>query len=57
LRGTAPAPRQEGGRYPGQSSHEEAARRRVNGIPLHPDLVKWFDEMSRALSTRRLERI
>jgi L-2-hydroxycarboxylate dehydrogenase (NAD+) len=50
LRTTKPAPGQERVRYPGESSHEEAARRKADGIPLHPDVIKWFNDQSRELS-------
>jgi L-2-hydroxycarboxylate dehydrogenase (NAD+) len=57
LRTTKPAPGQERVRYPGESSHEVAARRKKEGIPLHPDVIKWFDDVSRELSIPGLKLI
>ena len=33
--------------YAGLQSHEEAERRRKDGIPLHPEVVEWFQDASR----------
>ena len=41
--------------YPGLPSHEEMQRRRVNGIPLHPNVIDWFSGMSEELGVPRLE--
>ena len=41
--------------YPGLPSHEEMQRRRVNGIPLHANVIDWFSEMSEELGVPRLE--
>lgn len=44
LRTTKPAPGHERVLYPGLSEAEETAKRRVDGIPLHPETVAWFQE-------------
>ncbi|HUG37542.1 MAG TPA: Ldh family oxidoreductase [Candidatus Limnocylindrales bacterium] len=49
LRTTPPASGQERVLYPGLSEHEEAQVRRANGIPLHKEVIQWFDEVTREL--------
>ncbi len=44
LRTTPPAPGHERVLYPGLPEAEEEAKRRAEGIPLHPETVAWFRE-------------
>lgn len=43
LRDTKPAPGQERVIYPGILEHETYQERSVNGIPLHPEVIDWFN--------------
>lgn len=56
LRATPTAPGQERVLYPGLLEHEEEQRRRVEGIPLHREVVAWFDATTDELGLPRLER-
>jgi L-2-hydroxycarboxylate dehydrogenase (NAD+) len=49
LRETRPAPGQERVLYPGLLEYEEEVERRAHGIPLHREVVQWFEEITRAL--------
>jgi len=44
LRTAQPAPGNERVLYPGLSEHEEAIERRAHGIPLHKEVIQWFNE-------------
>ena len=55
LRETKPAPGHDRVLYPGLSEHEEEQERRANGIPLHKEVVQWFDDITRELSIPRLK--
>ena len=46
LRQTPTAPGHDRVLYPGLSEHEEEIERRKNGVPLHTEVVEWFDGMS-----------
>ena len=35
--------------YPGLSEHEAVLERRANGIPLHQEVIQWFDQTTEAL--------
>jgi LDH2 family malate/lactate/ureidoglycolate dehydrogenase len=49
LRTATPAPGAERVLYPGLSEAEEEAHRRAHGIPLHKEVLQWFDECTREL--------
>jgi LDH2 family malate/lactate/ureidoglycolate dehydrogenase len=49
LRETKPAPGHDRVLYPGLSEFEEEQDRRANGIPLHPEVVGWFKEITAEL--------
>jgi L-2-hydroxycarboxylate dehydrogenase (NAD+) len=57
LRETRPAPGHARVLYPGLSEHEEERDRRANGIPLHREVVQWFDDIAGELSVPRLRRM
>ena len=57
LRTTRPAPGHDRVLYPGLSEHEEEQARRANGIPLHTEVVEWFDSITSELSIPALERM
>ena len=57
LRTTKPAPGHERVLYPGLSEHEEEIERRANGIPLHSEVVQWFDHITSELSLSPLARV
>ena len=57
LRTTKPAPGHERVMYPGLSEYEEEIDRRANGIPLHSEVVDWFDHITSELALSRLERV
>jgi len=46
LRETKPAPGQDRVLYPGLSEFEEEQDRRTNGIPLHKEVIQWFEDIS-----------
>ena len=54
LRDTPPAPGHARVLYPGLSEHEEMQDRRANGIPLHKEVIEWFDDICGELSIPRL---
>jgi LDH2 family malate/lactate/ureidoglycolate dehydrogenase len=54
LRTATPAPGQERVLYPGLSEFEETQKRRAKGIPLHREVVRWFDECTRELGVPSL---
>ena len=43
--------------YPGLTEHEDEQERRTNGIPLHSDVVRWFDDITDEFSIPRLKRM
>ena len=49
LRTAQPAPGEERVLYPGLSEAEETAERRAHGIPLHKEVLAWFEECTRDL--------
>jgi L-2-hydroxycarboxylate dehydrogenase (NAD+) len=49
LRTAQPAKDHERVLYPGLSEHEEVLERRANGIPLHKEVIQWFDATTQAL--------
>jgi LDH2 family malate/lactate/ureidoglycolate dehydrogenase len=55
LRETPPAPGHDRVLYPGLSEYEEEQKRRVEGIPLHKEVVEWFDDITGELSVPRLK--
>ena len=55
LKTTTPAPEHDRVLYPGLSEHEEEQERRANGIPLHKEVVEWFDSMTSELSLPPLQ--
>ena len=36
--------------YPGLSEYEEEQDRRANGIPLHKEVIEWFDDITGELA-------
>ena len=54
LRETKPAPGFDRVLYPGLSEYEEEQDRRANGIPLHKEVIEWFDDITSELSIPRL---
>ena len=54
LRTTRPAEGHERVLYPGLSEYEEEQERRANGIPLHKEVVEWFDSITGELSLPNL---
>ncbi|MDP7412532.1 MAG: Ldh family oxidoreductase [SAR202 cluster bacterium] len=50
LKATKPAPGHDAVIYPGVSEHEEEKERRQNGIPLHPEVIEWFSDITAELS-------
>ena len=57
LRDTKPAPGHERVLYPGLPEYEDEQDRRANGIPLHRDVVQWFDDLCGELSVPPLRRV
>jgi LDH2 family malate/lactate/ureidoglycolate dehydrogenase len=57
LRTTPPARGYDRVLYPGLHGHEEAIERTARGIPLHHDVVDWFDKKCLELSIPALERM
>ena len=56
LRETPPAPGHERVYYPGLIEHEESQKRMVEGIPLHPEVISWFDEATEEMKLEPLVR-
>ncbi len=50
LQDTKPAPGHERVLYPGLSEHEEEQNRREKGIPLHSEVIEWFNDITAELS-------
>jgi LDH2 family malate/lactate/ureidoglycolate dehydrogenase len=55
LRETPAAPGHERVVYPGLFEHETERDRRANGIPLHREVIDWFDRCTGELGVARLE--
>lgn len=55
LRETKPAPGFDRVLYPGLSENEEERDRRANGVPLHKEVVQWFEDIASDLSIPRLK--
>lgn len=49
LRTAQPAKGHDRVLYPGLSEHEAVEERRANGIPLHQEVITWFDQTTQAL--------
>ena len=56
LREAEPAPGHDRVFYAGLSEHEHEQDRRANGIPLHREVVEYFDHLAAELEIPRLER-
>lgn len=57
LRDTKPAPGYDRVYYPGLIEYEEEQIRQVEGIPLHGDVVRWFDDTTSEFGIPPLARI
>ena len=57
LRETKPAPGHERVLYPGLPEYEDEQERRANGIPLHKEVVSWFDGIAGELGVQTLRRM
>lgn len=55
IRETKPAPGKERVIYPGMIEHEEEKDRRANGIPLHKEVIEWFETMTNEEEISNLE--
>ncbi|HUG14162.1 MAG TPA: Ldh family oxidoreductase [Thermomicrobiales bacterium] len=55
LEETPPTPDHEQVIYPGLPEHEAEIDRRVNGIPLHREVIDWFNRCTDDLGLARLE--
>ncbi len=55
LKTTRPAPGHDRVLYPGLSEYEEEQERRVKGIPLHKEVIQWFEGITKELSLPGLE--
>jgi L-2-hydroxycarboxylate dehydrogenase (NAD+) len=54
---TPPADGEERVIYPGLPEHEHMTDRKVNGIPLHSEVIEWFDHIADELGIPALERL
>ena len=57
LRTTRPAPGHERVLYAGLAEHEDMVDRRMNGIPLHKEVLEWFDHITGELFLEPIERL
>jgi LDH2 family malate/lactate/ureidoglycolate dehydrogenase len=57
LRTTRPATGHDRVLYPGLAEYEDEQERRANGIPLHNEVVQWFDDITGELSLPPLQRM
>ena len=57
LRTTRPAEGHERVLYPGLAEHEEEQDRRSRGIPLHSEVMEWFDHITAELEIPSLPRM
>jgi LDH2 family malate/lactate/ureidoglycolate dehydrogenase len=55
LKETKPAPGHDRVLYAGLSEYEEEQDRRANGIPLHKEVIQWFEDITGELSIPRLK--
>jgi LDH2 family malate/lactate/ureidoglycolate dehydrogenase len=55
LRTTKPAQGHERVLYPGLSEYEEEQERRAHGIPLHKEVIQWFDGVTKELGVPPLK--
>lgn len=55
LRETPPAPGHDRVLYPGLFEHETEIERRANGIPLHREVVEWFNRCTAEMGLAPLE--
>ena len=55
LKDTKPAAGHDRVLYPGLSEYEEEQDRRANGIPLHKEVIEWFEDITSELSIARLK--
>lgn len=51
-----PAPGHDRVYYAGLTGHEEEQIRLVRGIPLHREVIKWFEDITAELGLDSLER-
>ena len=49
LRDTPTAPGHERVLVPGDPEHETSIERSENGIPLHPEVIDWFKDISKEM--------
>jgi L-2-hydroxycarboxylate dehydrogenase (NAD+) len=56
LRNTKPAPGHDRVLYPGLPEYEEELNRIDNGIPLHKEVIEWFDGITAELGLSKLAR-
>jgi len=52
---TKPSPGNERVLYPGLIEHEEFQKRVIEGIPLHTEVIDWFDQITKELALDPLE--
>ena len=57
LKETPPATGQERVLYPGLAEYEDEQDRLKNGIPLHQEVVQWFDSITGEFGIPKLERL
>ena len=57
LKTSKPAPGHEKVYYPGLIEHQETAKRLSEGIPLHKDVVEWFQNITTELNISNLKTI
>jgi L-2-hydroxycarboxylate dehydrogenase (NAD+) len=55
LRETQPAAGQERVLYPGLLEYEEERERREHGIPLHKEVIQWFEKITSELGVPPLQ--
>jgi LDH2 family malate/lactate/ureidoglycolate dehydrogenase len=55
LRETKPAAGQERVLYPGLLEYEEERERREHGIPLHKEVIQWFEKITNELGVPPLQ--
>ena len=57
LRETRPAAGHDRVLNPGLAEYEDEKDRRANGVPLHKEVMEWFDLMTGELGVPALERV
>ena len=55
LKTTKPAPGHDRVLYPGLPEYEDEQERRANGIPLHREVIQWFEDITSELSVPGLK--